>query len=43
MFNDKGRPVTEVLPGIPVEIIGWRELPSAGDEIIQMDSEVNVY
>jgi len=40
MFNDKGRPVTEATPGMPVEIIGWRELPSAGEEVLEVESEV---
>ena len=40
MFNDKGRPITEVPPGLPVEIIGWRDLPSAGDVILEVESEV---
>jgi len=40
MFNDKGQPISEALPGCPVEILGWRELPSAGEEILQVASEV---
>ena len=39
MFNEKGRPLRSVSPGMPVEIIGWKELPSAGDTILQVESE----
>ncbi|XP_059478002.1 translation initiation factor IF-2, mitochondrial [Neocloeon triangulifer] len=39
MFDDAGRPLNEALPSTPVEILGWRELPSAGDEIIEVESE----
>ena len=42
MFNDKGQPVTVAEPGMPVEVIGWRELPSAGEEILEVESEVSV-
>ncbi|XP_074644008.1 uncharacterized protein LOC141900831 [Tubulanus polymorphus] len=39
MFNEFGKPIREVPPGCPVEIIGWRDLPHAGDEILQVESE----
>ncbi|BFZ07562.1 hypothetical protein BsWGS_10601 [Bradybaena similaris] len=39
MFDDGGNPVQEVLPGMPVEILGWKETPSAGDEILQVKEE----
>ena len=40
MFDDKGKPVQSAGPSEPVEIIGWKELPSAGDEILEVESEV---
>jgi len=40
MFNEHGQPVILAEPGMPVEIIGWRELPSAGDEILEVNTEV---
>jgi len=40
MFNEQGQPVVVAQPGMPVEIIGWRDLPSAGDEILQVSTEV---
>lgn len=39
MFNDKGKPVTEAHPGEAVEVIGWREIPHAGEDIIEVESE----
>lgn len=27
-------------PGTPVEILGWRELPLAGDLILEVETEV---
>lgn len=41
MFNDKGRPISEASPGTPVELIGWKELPSAGELILEVESEVS--
>lgn len=43
MFNDQGRPVTKASPGMPVEIIGWRELPSAGEAVVEVESEVRLF
>ncbi|XP_055587378.1 translation initiation factor IF-2, mitochondrial [Uranotaenia lowii] len=39
LFDHAGHPVSEITPGMPVEILGWRELPSAGDIILEVDSE----
>nr|XP_029734082.1 LOW QUALITY PROTEIN: translation initiation factor IF-2, mitochondrial [Aedes albopictus] len=39
LFDHAGQPVSEVTPGMPVEILGWRELPSAGDVILEVESE----
>lgn len=30
-------------PGTPVEILGWRELPLAGDLILEVESEVSIF
>jgi len=40
MFSDNGQPVAVAQPGMPVELIGWRDLPSAGEEILEVESEV---
>ncbi|KAK7874382.1 hypothetical protein R5R35_007843 [Gryllus longicercus] len=39
MFDDKGQPLLSGSPSTPVEIIGWRDLPSAGDEVLEVDNE----
>ena len=40
MYNDQGKAVTDAGPSCAVEVIGWRELPSAGDLILQVKTEV---
>jgi len=40
MFDHTGVPVYKALPGSPVEVIGWRDLPHPGDLILQVESEV---
>jgi translation initiation factor IF-2 len=37
--NEAGKELDEAPPGTPVEIIGWRELPTAGDQILQSPDE----
>ncbi|NWV78680.1 IF2M factor, partial [Dasyornis broadbenti] len=39
LFDENGRAVDAASPGIPVEIMGWKEAPSAGDEILEVESE----
>jgi translation initiation factor IF-2 len=39
MFNDLGESVEEATPSIPVEILGYSELPTAGDEFVVMEDE----
>ncbi|KAJ7369845.1 Translation initiation factor IF-2, mitochondrial [Desmophyllum pertusum] len=39
MFDDRGKDVSEAMPSTPVEVVGWRDLPSAGDEVIEVKSE----
>ena len=41
ILNDHGQTVTEAIPSTPVEVVGWRDTPSAGDEVIQVETEVN--
>lgn len=40
MFDDQGKPIQQAPPSTPVEIVGWKELPSAGDEIFEVETEV---
>lgn len=40
MFNDQGKPIQEAPPSTPVEIVGWKELPNAGEEILEVETEV---
>ncbi|XP_067130192.1 translation initiation factor IF-2, mitochondrial [Centruroides vittatus] len=39
MFDEWSKPVQIAPPGTPVQIMGWRELPNAGDEILEIESE----
>ncbi|XP_027509560.1 translation initiation factor IF-2, mitochondrial [Corapipo altera] len=39
MFDENGKAVDAAPPGIPVEIMGWKDVPSAGDEILEVESE----
>ncbi|XP_047994179.1 translation initiation factor IF-2, mitochondrial [Leguminivora glycinivorella] len=35
----EGRVVLEAPPSTPVSVLGWRELPSAGDQVLEVNSE----
>nr|XP_055233904.1 translation initiation factor IF-2, mitochondrial isoform X2 [Gorilla gorilla gorilla] len=39
MFDENGKTIDEAYPSMPVGIIGWRDLPSAGEEILEVESE----
>ncbi|MDR3682738.1 MAG: translation initiation factor IF-2 [Geothrix sp.] len=39
MFDDRGRKVTEVGPSSPVQILGFEEVPSAGDNFQVVEDE----
>ena len=39
MINDTGEQVKEAGPSVPVEVIGFAELPNVGDELVQMKNE----
>ncbi|XP_062852844.1 translation initiation factor IF-2, mitochondrial [Trichomycterus rosablanca] len=39
LFDENSQTVSEAKPGIPVEIVGWKQLPSAGEEILEVESE----
>jgi translation initiation factor IF-2 len=35
MQDDKGKPLREACPGTPVSVTGWKDLPSAGDQLLE--------
>uniref|UniRef100_A0A8C6HTR0 Translation initiation factor IF-2, mitochondrial n=1 Tax=Mus spicilegus TaxID=10103 RepID=A0A8C6HTR0_MUSSI len=39
IFDENGKVLNEAYPSMPVGITGWRDLPSAGDEILEVESE----
>ncbi|WP_457644711.1 translation initiation factor IF-2 [Persephonella sp.] len=39
MFDERGRQVKEATPGTPVEILGFNEVPQAGDKFVVKPSE----
>ncbi|XP_063297559.1 translation initiation factor IF-2, mitochondrial [Pelobates fuscus] len=39
MFDENGISLNQACPSMPVEIVGWKDLPSAGDEILEVESE----
>lgn len=41
IFDEYNQAMNEAGPSIPVEIVGWKDLPSAGEEILEVESEVS--
>lgn len=41
MFDENGKIMDTASPSMPVEIVGWKEVPSAGEEILEVESEVS--
>nr|XP_020664150.1 translation initiation factor IF-2, mitochondrial [Pogona vitticeps]XP_020664151.1 translation initiation factor IF-2, mitochondrial [Pogona vitticeps]XP_020664152.1 translation initiation factor IF-2, mitochondrial [Pogona vitticeps] len=39
MFDENGKPMEAATPGMPVQIVGWKKIPSAGKEILEVESE----
>ncbi|KAF9106502.1 hypothetical protein BGX29_009314 [Mortierella sp. GBA35] len=39
LVNDNGKNVKEAPPGTPVKVMGWKDLPKAGDEMLGAESE----
>lgn len=40
MTDYQGKPVKEATPGMPIKVIGWKDVPSAGDEMLTATDEV---
>lgn len=40
MVDHQGKAVKEATPGMPVKVIGWKDVPHAGDEMLQAEDEV---
>ena len=39
LLDDHGKSVKEAGPGMPVEVLGFSDLPNVGDELVEMDSD----
>mgnify|MGYP002716662341 FL=1 len=42
MLDENGNQLTSASLSTPVQISGWKELPSAGDEVFEVESVVNI-
>lgn len=42
LIDDRGNPIKAVKPGMPVELVGFSDMPHVGDEVVIMDSERSV-
>ena len=38
----EGASIEEAPPSAPVSVLGWRELPAAGDAVLEVHSEVTI-
>ncbi|XP_059610691.1 translation initiation factor IF-2, mitochondrial [Phlebotomus argentipes] len=39
LIDHTGKPLESATPGTPVEILGWRELPLAGEQVLEVENE----
>lgn len=39
LFNDRGKSIKKVTPGMPAEVSGFLETPNVGDELVEMENE----
>ena len=39
LINDQGEAIKEAGPALPVEVLGFSDLPNVGDELVEMESE----
>lgn len=40
LFDENGQAVMQAVPSVAVEVVGWKDLPSAGELILEVESEV---
>jgi translation initiation factor IF-2 len=40
MLSDNGKAVVSAGPSTPVQVTGWKELPDAGEMLLEVESEV---
>lgn len=40
MIDENGKQFNEAPPSTPVQVLGWKELPVAGDEVFEVATEV---
>ena len=40
MLNDNGKAVISAVPSMPVQVTGWKDLPEAGEMLLEVESEV---
>lgn len=40
LFDENGRALKEAGPSAAVEVVGWKEQPSAGETLLEVESEV---
>ena len=40
MLDDNGKTVVNAVPSTPVQVTGWKDLPEAGEMILEVESEV---
>ena len=42
LTNEHGKSIKSAGPSSPVEVAGWKEVPAAGDSVLQAKDEVRV-
>ena len=41
LYNERGVQIERASLSTPVQVSGWKTLPAAGDEVFEIESEVN--
>lgn len=40
ILSDNGKAIASAVPSMPVQVIGWKSLPEAGEMLLEVESEV---